>query len=121
MEQRNTANEDGGQQLKAASNTTAPAPFFPIAKVRYKNLLVKIFSDSLDNKNSRQYFFEPLVLLDPKSIVSGSNESSNQSFIKIKIQMWNEDVRSKVLERLRSLKSLNNVEIEDDDVCVMPF
>jgi len=35
--------------------------------------------------------------------------------------MWNEDVCSKVLERLRSLKSLNNLEIEDDDVCVMPF
>ena len=30
-------------------------------------------------------------------------------------------MRSKVLERLRSLKSLNNVEIEDDDVSVMPF
>jgi len=35
--------------------------------------------------------------------------------------MWNEEIRSKVLERLRSLKNLKNVEIEEEDICVMPF
>ena len=35
--------------------------------------------------------------------------------------MWNQDLRSKVLERLRSLPSLSNVIIHEDDVCVMPY
>jgi len=35
--------------------------------------------------------------------------------------MWNLEIRSKVLERLRSLKSLKNIEIEEEDICVMPF
>ena len=122
MEQKNNFNPNGGQQLQAASNILIPSsPFFPVAKVRYRNLLVKIFSDSLDNNSPRQFFFEPLVLLDPKIIVSGSYESSKQNFIQITIQMWNEEIRSKVLERLRSLKNLKNVEIEEEDICVMPF
>lgn len=121
MEQKKTTNEDGGQQLEAASKTTASSPFFLITRVHYRNLLVKVFSDSLDKNNRRKFFFDPLVLLDPKSIVSGSNESSNQSFIQITLKMWNEEFRSKVLESLRSLKGLNNLEIEDEDVCVMPF
>ena len=35
--------------------------------------------------------------------------------------MWNEQVRSKVLERLRSLPALQSVQIEEEDICVMPF
>lgn len=35
--------------------------------------------------------------------------------------MWNDEVCSKVLERLRSLPTLQSVQIEEEDVCVMPF
>lgn len=100
--------------------TAAPFQVYEIAKVRYRHLLVKIFSGSSDS-NPRQFFFEPLVLLDPKSIVSRSHGSFNQNFIRFTLQMWNEDLRSKVLERLRSLESLGDVKIGEEDVCVMPF
>ncbi len=100
--------------------TAVSAPVFEVAKVRFRDLLIRIFSDSLDS-NRRQFFFEPLVLLDPKSIVSKSQGSLKLNFIQITIQMWNEEVRSKVLERLRSLPTLQSVQIEEEDVCVMPF
>jgi len=35
--------------------------------------------------------------------------------------MWNEDVRLKVLERLRTIESLRDVKIEEEEICVMPF
>ena len=74
-------------------------------------------------KKPRRFFFEPLVFLDPKSIVSNScsHGSLKQDFVRITIQMWNLEIRSKVLERLRSLKSMKNIEIEEEDICVMPF
>ncbi len=104
----------------AKKQEAASSPVFEVAKVRYLDLLIRIFSDSLDS-NRRQFFFEPLVLLDPKSIVSKSSGSLKQNFIQITIQMWNEQVRSKVLERLRSLPALQSVQIEEEDICVMPF
>lgn len=59
----------------------ASSPVFEVAKVRYRDLLIRIFSDSLDS-NRRQFFFEPLVLLDPKSIVSKSQGSLKQNLSK---------------------------------------
>lgn len=108
-------NKDVDSKMDAASS-----PLFEVAKVKYRDLLIRIFSDSLESSR-RQFFFEPLVLLDPKSIVSKSHGSLNQNFIQITIQMWNEQVRSKVLERLRSLPTFQNVKIEEEDICVMPF
>jgi len=35
--------------------------------------------------------------------------------------MWNLELRSKVLERLKSLPNLANMNIQEDDVCVIPF
>jgi len=69
----------------------------------------------------RLFYFEPLVLLNPKSIIKKSHGSFQRDYIQITIQMWNEKVRSKVLERLRCLESLQNVKFGEDDICVMPF
>ncbi len=114
------------EENKILERPTKPtAPFQvcqEIAKVRYRDLLVKIFSDLSDSNNPRQFFFEPLVFLDPKSIVRKSNGFFNKNFIQLTLQMWNEELRSKVLERrLRSLESLCDVKIGEGDVCVMPF
>jgi len=35
--------------------------------------------------------------------------------------MWNEELRSKVLQRLKTLDSLQNVNFEEEDIFVMPF
>jgi len=98
-----------------------PLPFFQIGQVWYRDQPIKIFSDSLEKRSPSQFYFEPLVLLDPKSITSRSHESSEKEFVQITIQMWNGALRSKVLERLRSMKSLKNVDIEEDNVSVLPF
>ena len=120
--QQNDVNRNS--QMEVSTNHAAPSPIlFQIARMKFRDQLVKIFSDSLLEKNPRQFFFEPLVLLDPKTIVIKHHSlgSFKQDFIQITIQMWNEELRSKVLERLRSMKTLNNVEIEEEDVCVLPF
>jgi len=110
------------EQSKDVDTKAAAAslPIFEVAKVRFHDLLIRIYSDSLDSIR-RQFFFEPLVLLDPKSIVSKLHNSLQQNYIQITIQMWNDEVRSKVLERLRSLPTLQRVQIEEEDICVMPF
>ena len=114
------------RHLKEGSSNTSPPSslvLFQVGKVKYHDLLVRIFSDSLDrnDKNPRQFFFEPIVLLDPSSIVNKAHGFFKSDFIQFTIQMWNEELRVKVLERLRSIKSLQNVEIDEDDVCVMPY
>jgi len=115
--------EDGNKKEKSPSSLAdASSPFTLITQVKYNNLLVKIFSGSTE-KNQRQFFFEPLVFVDPKSIVSKScsHGSLKQDFIRLTIQMWNEELRSKVLERLQSLECLQNVQFGEEDIYVMPF
>lgn len=114
--------EDGSYKVKSPIDLAAPSPFNLITQVKYHNLLVKIFSGST-GKNMQKFYFEPLVFLDPKSIVSKSRShgSLKQDFIRITIQMWNLDIRSKVLDRLRSLECLQNASFGEEDICVMPF
>ena len=93
-----------------------------VAEVIYHDFVVPIFTLSGDGKNYSKFYFHPLVLLDPKSIIV--NESSGffkQEFVRFTIQMWNQELRSKVLEHLRSLPSLNDKEIKEEDVHVMRY
>ena len=114
----------GGSQMKISSNSTATQSsiLFHIVKVKYHNQLIKIFSNSLEKK-PLQFFFEPLIHLDPKTIMtmSHSRESVKQNILQFTIQMWNDELRLKVLERLRSLETFQNVKIGEEDVCVIPF
>jgi len=91
-----------------------------VAKVCYENVIITIFTDSTE-KNSAQFYYQPLALLDPKSIVRESNGFLKQEFVRFTVQMWNQELRSKVLDRLRSLPSLKDHEIQEDDVHVMPY
>jgi len=121
MEHHNSAHQSGNSQKEEANNLASSSTLYEVTKMKYQDLLIKIFSDSSLENNPRHFFFEPLVLLDPKSIVDKSPKSLKQAFIQFTIQMWNEELRIKVLERLRSLKSLQDVLIEEDGVCVLPF
>jgi len=121
MEHHNSAHQSGSSQKEDRDNLATSSPLFEVTKVRYQDLLIKIFSHSSLDNNPRHFFFEPLVLLDPKSIVDKSPKTFKQAFIQFTIRMWNDKLRIKVLERLRSLKSLQDVPIEEDDVCVLPF
>jgi len=108
------------QPAGASGDSPLKPSMVQIAQVNHHNFLIRIFTDSSE-ENPRRFFFEPVVLLDPKSIIAESFGFLKQDFIRFTIKMWNQDLRSKVLERLRSLPSLANVIIQEDDVCVMPY
>lgn len=106
------------------SRSEAPSHLIEIDKVSYRDFLIWIFiqKDFINESTSRRFYFEPLAFLDPKSIyVSKSHGLFNQDSIRLTIQMWNAELRSKVLDRLRSLPSYKNDDIQEDDVCVLPF
>ncbi len=106
------------KKLPTKLTAAAPSPFTPIAQVKYKHFLIKIFA--LD-QHPRQFYFEPLVLLDPSSIVLMKQGFFKSDVLRLTIEMWNEELRCKVLERLRQLDILRDVKIEKDDICIMPF
>jgi hypothetical protein len=83
---------------ESSANLTVSSPtLLQIAKVRYRDLLVKIYS--LDS-NARQFFFEPLVLLDRSSVTLMKNGFFKSDVLRFTIQMWNQ-------ERLTSRVSVN--------------
>jgi len=89
----------------------------------YQDFFVGIYSPNLAETNSlRPFFFEPIFLLDTTSISSGSHGLLKQDYVKFAIQMWNPELRSKVLNRLTSLPCLKDIaEFQEDDVYVMPY
>ncbi len=108
------------KKRKYEESDNSSEPIIEIAKVSYKNFFITIFTE-MNIGNPRRFFFEPLVLLDSKSIISESHGFLQQDVIHLTIQMWNPEIRSKVLDRLRSLPSLSNVNVHEDDIYVLPF
>lgn len=107
-------------QLEASGSPTNLAvqshqQIIEITKVSYRDYFVRIYTDS---KKPGRFYFDPIVQLDPKSIVHESHALLKQEIVRFTLQMWNEDLRSKVLRRLRHLF---NVNIQEDDVHVMPY
>jgi len=92
----------------------------PIGKVSYHNVLIGIFTDSSE-KIPRRFFFEPVVLLDPKSIACQTHQLFKQEVVRFSIEMWNSELRSKVRDRVQSLPTFKHLEIHDDDIFVMPY
>lgn len=93
-----------------------------VAKLNYENVVIDIFTDS--KTEPRRFFFMPLVQLDPTtiSIEASSDKFVKEQFVCFKIKMWTEDLRSKVLDHLRSLPDLSNSpKIKLDDISVMPY
>lgn len=109
------------EHLQASEeNSPNPKQFVQIASVSYENQLVGIFADSSE-KNPSSFFFEPIVLLDPKSISSQTNQLFKQDLVHFSIKMWNSELRSKILDRLRSLPNFKNKKIHEEEICVMPY
>jgi len=72
-------------------------------------------------RNPPRFFFDPVVILDPKTIVSESHEFLKKNSVRFTVQMWNQVIRSKVLARLKALPSLADLKIGEDDIHVMPY
>lgn len=97
--------------------TKDPQQVVEVAELSYQDFIIKIYTDGA-KKN--KFFFEPIVMLDPKSVIiihQSQELFREKNVIRFTIQMWTPDIRSKVLELLRS----DNPEIKETDVRVMPY
>lgn len=113
---------NGNQSEGNNGSSVIGSPLIEIAKISYRDLLIGIFTTKdLKEKQPRRFYFEPLVFLDPKSIINESHGFFKQDFIRLTIQMWNPEIRSKVLERLQTLPDFDNLKISGEDICVMPY
>ncbi len=92
-----------------------------VAKTSYRGFIITIYGEAdhegLSNGN-RRFYFEPLVLLDPSSIVSESHVLLKKDFVRFSVQMWTADLRSKVHS---TLMSLNHADVREENVHVMPY
>ena len=108
---------------EASSNPTLQSKWrdqlTEIAKTNYRGLIIKIFSEKNygDKDSQRRFYFEPVALLDPQSIVSESHVLLKQDFVRFTIRMWNEELQSKVKSCLKSI--LTGVKLEN--ISVMPY
>lgn len=103
----NEKDDDGFQQV------------VEVAKLSYREFTIKIFTDATSDKtkNPPRFFFEPIVVLDPNSIVIQSQEFFQQFVVRFSIQMWNAEIRSKVVELVRH----EQPELKERDVSIMPY
>ncbi len=107
---------------KSTKSTSKSPSVVEVAKVSYLGSFIKVYSDlNSHGGGPRRFYHDPIVLLDRSSIVSESNELLKQDLVRFRIKMWNADIRLKVIDRLRSLPSLMDVKIQEDDVHVMPY
>ena len=89
-----------------------------VSELTYQETTIKIFNSGVKINNSPRFFFEPIVVLDSTSVVIQPQNLFKEDVVRFTIQMWNADLRSKVVERLRLDCS---TEITDKDVSVMPY
>ena len=78
-----------------------------VALVRYSNIRIKIYQLN-DQQGSKilPYFYEPIVALDIKSVVSSGSQ------LRFKILPWNLEVEAKVVNRLRRLDQTSPLDME---------
>ncbi len=97
-------------------------PIVEVAKVSFRGSIIRIFADA-GVRNPSRFFYEPLVHLDPKSIFAHHHIVSQENVVSFTIEMWNPELRRKVLARLQSLKGqhFNVTDIGEEDIYVLPF
>lgn len=84
-----------------------------------RNFFIKIFTDTFYPR--RRFFFEPIVQMDRKQIVIEGCDLFQQDVLHFTVQMWNQELLSLVLERLRLLPELGGKKIHEDNIFFLPF
>jgi len=91
---------------------------FQVGKVTFNDFSIRIYTDSEDKNQPRRFFFEPIVLLDQKNITVQKQAGLFQDdVVRFSIEMWNQEIRSKVVELLR----LKNFQVDEDELSVLPY
>ncbi len=114
------ATKTTASKTTALTPTPQPPPIVEVAKVSYRGKIIRIYADASVSNPSR-FFFEPIVQLDPKTIIAQRVGFLKTDFISFTIEMWNSELRRQVLARVKSLKSLINVTLGEQDIYVLPF
>ena len=99
------------QNMQISSEDHQVKEVVELTIVNYRHFHIRIFTDIIEKSRPKRFYFEPLVLLDQNSVASESHSFFKQDVVRLTIQMWDHQVRSKVLDRLRSLPELRNLEI----------
>jgi len=114
------ANNESNKEPEEAPPKNPTHQIVEVTTLNYQGFTIKIFSDviSENNNHPRRFYFEPIVLLDPQSVIIQSQQLLvQQNIVRFSIQMWNSEIRSKVLDHLRHKK----FEPDEDNVSVMPY
>lgn len=102
------------------SRVSGPPLIVEVGELSYREFTIKIFTEdkSLKNNVSPRFFFEPIVVMDSSSVVViQPQELFQENVVRFTIQMWNPEIRLKVLELLR----LDDPDVKEKDVRVMPY
>jgi len=103
-----------------STGKNSPQLLVKVGELSYREITIKIFTDRASEKNQNSpasFFFEPIALLDPKSVIIQPQNLFKKDVVRFSIQMWNQDLRSKVLDHLR----LDHPGIKEKNVHVMPY
>jgi len=124
IEDESTSSSESDEPVKALTNEPTTAIVKPsssdriyeVARVSYRDFSIGIFTDN--QEEPLRFFFEPIVLLDPTTVsIKSDHISKKNNLVRFKIKMWTNELRSKVLDRLRFLY----YDVELDDISVMPY
>lgn len=110
------------EELEREKEEWTDSPISEVIRVDYRGSTIRIFSKIGDYA---EYFYDPLVQLDTNSIIVESNSFLQKDVVRFTIQMFNPEIRAKVLARLRSLPTYNMYyppeRLQEEDISVLPF
>jgi len=113
-----SANEGSDAWLKLEISPKA------IGSVPYSNFRINVYQHSGNNRKTgpssgeNKFYYAPIALLDTSSIISSLNNATNQAEMKIRIEMWNDNVQSTVANWIK--QEVDDT-VKDSLVQVLPF
>ncbi len=76
-----------------------------VARAKYKDFLIPIYGEINYNgcNSKRRFYFEPIVMLDPQSVVPVTYGHLKLKTVRFSIQMWYDLLNSQVQKSLSSI------------------
>jgi len=95
----NTREEEMSHEASQLDQSTWNDHLIEVARTRYRDYLISIYAETTygGKDSNRRYYFEPLVIFNPSSVVWESHGILYQNFVRFSIQMWNAELHFKVL------------------------
>jgi len=90
-----------------------------VARAKFRDFLIPIYGEiNYDGRNSnRRFYFEPIVMLDPQSVLPVTYGLLKQKSVRFSILMWNGVLLSQVQKSLSSIFT----GVRKENICAMPY